>query len=88
MAAEPLCAEGSAVTSTTPAAVPAPRLPADVVDLAERRGRSQRALAKMVAAPIKHVPLELLEALQGSWGTPEELGLVAPPERHLRVVAG
>jgi hypothetical protein len=59
-----------------------------VADLAERRLRADLAAASVAAAPVRHLPAELLEALQGSWGTPEELGLTPTSTRSLRVVAG
>jgi len=57
-----------------------------VVHLEALRVRSEAAVAAVAAAPVQHLPAALLEALQGSWGTPEELGLVQ--ERGLRLVAG
>lgn len=59
-----------------------------VLDLVAFRDRTGQALAALAAAPVRYVPAELLEALQGAWGLPEELGLAPAPERHLRVVAG
>lgn len=60
----------------------APRCPCDtaVVDLAARRA-SARAVVRAVAdAPVRHLPAALLDALQGSWGTPEEvLGVAGAP---------
>ena len=64
-----------------------PRRPV-VVDLEVLRLRNAQVVAEVAAAPVRHVPAELLEALQGSWGTPEELGLVPSTARHLRLVAG
>lgn len=64
-----------------------PRRPV-VVHLEELRLRNEQVVAQVAAAPIRHLPAELLEALQGSWGTPEELGLAPVRERHLRLVAG
>jgi hypothetical protein len=40
------------------------------------------------AVGLRHLPAALLEALQGSWGSPEELGLAGTRECHLRLVAG
>jgi hypothetical protein len=57
-----------------------------VADLAAMRRRRKNALTAVAAAPVRHLPAELLEALQGSWGTPEELGLTT--QRTLRAVAG
>ncbi len=56
------------------------------VDLEALRLRNEQVVASVAAAPVRHLPAALLEALQGSWGTPEELGLA--PARHLRLVAG
>ena len=39
-----------------------------VVDLSVRRARAERAIADVVAAPVRYVPAALLDALQGSWG--------------------
>ncbi len=47
-------------------------LPSPVVDLTARRGRAERAIAEVVAAPVRFVPDELLVALQGSWGDVED----------------
>jgi hypothetical protein len=44
-----------------------------VVDLAARRAATGAAVRAAAAAPVRHLPVALLEALQGSWGTPEEL---------------
>jgi hypothetical protein len=57
------------------------------VDLAAARARRERAVRRAAAAPVLHLTPEFLEALQGSWGTPEELGL-APRRAALRVVGG
>jgi hypothetical protein len=46
----------------------------------------EAAVAAVAEAPVRHLPAALLDALQGSWGTPEELGLV--PQPRLRLVAG
>lgn len=43
------------------------------VDLAVRRSRSQQAVQAVAGAPVRHLPAALLDALQGSWGTPQEL---------------
>ena len=64
-----------------------PRRPV-VVDLETLRLRNEQVVAKVAAAPVRHLPPELLEALQGSWGTPEELGLTPSTTRRLRLVAG
>ena len=72
------------MTSTTRAAArrrsPAP------VDLEALRLRNEAVVAAVAGAPVRHLPAELLDALLGSWGTPEELGLA--PSRRLRLVAG
>lgn len=57
-----------------------------VLDLAALRERHEQAVAALASAPIRFLPAALLEALEGSWGTPEELGLAPTPARHLRVV--
>ena len=59
-----------------------------VVDLEALRLRNERVVTEVAAAPVRHLPAELLEALQGSWGTPEELGLAPAPTPRLRLVAG
>ncbi len=56
-----------------------------LLDLETVRVRHEAVVASVAAAPVQHVPAELLDALLGSWGTPEALGLA--PQRHLRVVA-
>jgi hypothetical protein len=56
-----------------------------VVDLAALRRDGERAVAAVAAARVRHLPAELLDALQGSWGTPEELGLL--PVRRLGIVS-
>ena len=48
-------------------------LSSPVVDLAARRARAERAIADTAAAPVRFVPDALLEALQGSWGEPDEV---------------
>jgi hypothetical protein len=57
-----------------------------LLDLEAVRLRNEAVVAEVAAAPVRHLPAALLEALEGSWGTPEELGLAPTPERHLRVV--
>lgn len=76
------------VTSTSLATARARRRPAAVVDLEALRLRDEQVVAELAAAAVRHLPAELLEALQGSWGTPEELGLSPSPQPHLRLVAG
>jgi hypothetical protein len=66
--------------------VPFQRTASDVIDLHVVRMGGERAMAAAAAAPVRHLPATLLDALQGSWGTPEELGLTRLA--HLRVVAG
>jgi hypothetical protein len=56
--------------------VPSPRCAP--VDLTARRSACEAALRAVAEAPVRFLPAELLDALQGSWGTPEELGLVVP----------
>lgn len=48
-----------------------------VVDLTARRARAEAAIAATAAAPVRCVPDALLEALQGSWGEPEQEPVVA-----------
>lgn len=57
------------------------------LDLAAARERRERAVRRAATAPVLHLTPEFLEALQGSWGTPEELGL-ARRRPALRVVGG
>ena len=71
-----------------PTIAPSARRRPVVVDLEALRVRSESAVAAVAAAPVQHLPAALLEALQGSWGTPEELGLTTPAPRRLRLVAG
>ena len=53
-----------------------------VVDLAVRRAAAEAAVLAAAAAPVRHLPAALLDALQGSWGTPEELlGAAQQPVR-------
>ena len=49
--------------------------PADdrVVDLAVRRAAAAAAVRAVADAPVRHLPAALLDALQGSWGSPQEL---------------
>ena len=70
----------------TPTALAASRRRPVFVDLEALRVRNEVAVAVVAAAPVQHLPAALLEALQGAWGTPEELGLDG--ERRLRLVAG
>lgn len=63
---------------------PSPARPG-VVDLGAHHLERDRLVTTAAAAPVRHVPAELLEALMGSWGTPEELGL-HPARRHLQAV--
>ena len=75
------------VTSPSLAPARARRRPV-VVDLEALRLRNERVVAEVAAAPVQHLPAALLEALQGSWGTPEELRLARVPVPRLRLVAG
>ena len=53
-----------------------------VVDLGTRRIAAEAAVRAAAAAPVRHVPAAFLSALQGSWGTAEDvLGLSASPVR-------
>lgn len=65
----PLDAQGLAVPLTL---LPTP---ADdrVVDLGLRRAAAQAAVRAAADAPVRHLPAALLDALQGSWGTPQQL---------------
>lgn len=76
MAGEPGAGDPEGVSHPFPA----------VADLAERRRQAERTAASVAAAPVRFLPAELLEALQGSWGTPEELGVAPARERRLRAV--
>jgi len=44
-----------------------------VVDLATRRAAAAAAVRAVAEAPVRHLPAAFLDALHGSWGTPEEL---------------
>ena len=44
-----------------------------VVDLGTRRAAAAAAVRIVADAPVRHLPAALLDALQGSWGTPQEL---------------
>ena len=52
-----------------------PLAPADdrVVDLGLRRAAAEAAVRTAADAPVRHLPAAFLDALQGSWGTPQEL---------------
>lgn len=53
-----------------------------VVDVATRRVAADAAVRAVADAPVRHLPAALLDALQGSWGTPAELlGARTPPVR-------
>ena len=53
-----------------------------VVDLVARRAAAEAAVRAVAQAPVRHLPAALLDALQGSWGTAEELlGVPTPPVR-------
>ncbi|WP_297369705.1 hypothetical protein [Cryobacterium sp.] len=74
------------MTPSLHAATRTSRRPAPVADLEALRVRNEDVVTAVSAAPVQHLPAELLDALLGSWGTPEELGLA--PQRRLHVVAG
>ena len=53
-----------------------------VVDLVARRAAADAAVRAVAQAPVRHLPAALLDALQGSWGTAEELlGVRTAPVR-------
>ena len=56
-----------------PLPTPVPAAEDRVVDLATRRAAAQAAVRAAADAPVRHLPAALLDALQGSWGTPQEL---------------
>ena len=61
---------------------PAPATDDRVVDLATRRAAAEAAVRAVAQAPVRHLPAALLDALQGSWGTPQELlGVRGAPVR-------
>ena len=63
----------------------APPVEDRVVDLAARRAAAQEAVRAVAEAPVRHLPAALLDALQGSWGTPDEvLGSRVAPLRLAR----
>jgi len=74
------------VTTTLRSAHRTRRRPAPVADLEALRLRNESMVSAVASAPVRHLPAELLDALLGSWGTPEDLGLT--PQRRLHVVAG
>ena len=74
------------MTASSLTAARARRRPAAPVDLEALRVRNEQVVAAVAAAPVQHLPAALLVALQGSWGTPEELRLAPVP--RLRLVAG
>jgi hypothetical protein len=41
----------------------APAMTAQIVDLSARRTRGEQAVARVAAAPVRHVPVEFLAAL-------------------------
>ena len=63
-----------------------PETSCSVLDLSARRARREQTVTRVASAPVRHLPAALLDALHGSWGTPEELGLTPAPARRLRVV--
>ena len=82
------CRHAGRVTSSALLAPARPRRRPVVVDLESLRLRNEQVVGQVAAAPVRHLPAALLEALQGSWGTPEELGLATVPAPRLRLVAG
>ena len=62
---------------------PRPAVPSAPVDLQARREAVDAAVRAVAQAPVQHLPAALLDALQGSWGTPEEVLGVAAPVRRL-----
>lgn len=66
---------------------PSPSSPADdrVVELAVRRSAAEAAARATAGAPVRHLPAAVLDALQGSWGTPEEVLGVPPAPVRLAV---
>ena len=44
-----------------------------VVELSVRRAAAEAAVSAVADAPVRHLPAAFLDALQGSWGTPQEL---------------
>jgi len=58
-----------------------------VLDLSLRRRRAARSMKKVADAPVRHVPAALLEALHGSWGTPEEVLGTSPAAERLTAIA-
>ena len=56
-----------------------------VVDLAARRRAADAAVRAAAEAPVRHLPAAFLDALQGSWGTPDELLGVRTPAPRLVV---
>ena len=76
------------MTASRTGAVPSQRTSCDVIDLHVRRMGGEQAVQVVAKAPIRHIPAALLEALQGSWGSPEQIGLAPSRPRHLHLVAG
>jgi hypothetical protein len=56
-----------------PFAVPTSACDDRVVSLDVRRAAAAAAVRAVADAPVRHLPAALLDALQGSWGTPDEL---------------
>ena len=54
-------------------------------NLARHRLRTLRAVQQAARAPVQYVPAALLEALQGSWGTPQ--AVLGAPVVPLRLLA-
>ena len=57
------------------------RSEAVMVDLTSRRAAADAAVRAAAHAPVRHLTAALLDALQGAWGTPEELLGTAPVRR-------
>lgn len=70
---DPRAASSAAVVATSSASSDPGVAGGTVVDLAARRAATRAAERAAAKAPVRHLPAALLEALQGSWGTPEEL---------------
>ena len=59
----------------------------DVLDLSLRRRRAARAVREVANAPVRYLPAALLEALQDSWGSPEEVLGTSPTAEQLTATA-
>jgi hypothetical protein len=56
-----------------------------IVDLATRHAAAAAAARATADAPVRHLPAAFLDALQRSWGTPQELHGVRPGPVRLAV---